>query len=154
MDVKDHLKGIPLEIGFVLDAPPYGLWMVGVVHGQRRVVSFLLVVLHQTDGHVLGVLHQSCWRRWWTVVLQVLRRVVLRLLVVLLLTDDLLDLFAGLLPLVDLLQQDVAHEVHPIEVLPRGSEALVGVLGVALLLQFIHIALLDDRPSRLHKSCR
>jgi len=47
MDMKDHLKGIPLEIGFVLDPPPNGLWVVGVVHGQRRVVSFLLVVLHQ-----------------------------------------------------------------------------------------------------------
>jgi len=69
---------------------------------------------------------------------------VLRLLVVLLLANDLLDLFACLLPLIHLLQQNLSHEGHSIEVFPRGAEGLVGVLGVALLLQFVYVALLDD----------
>lgn len=144
MDMENHLKGIPLEIGLVLDPPANGLRVLRMVHGQSRMVSLLMVVLHQSDGHVLGVLYQSCWRLWWTVVVQVLRRMVLRLLVVLLLANDLLDLFACLLPLIDLLQQNFPHEGHSIEVFPRGAERLVGVLGVALLLQFVYVALLDD----------
>lgn len=72
MDMENHLKGIPLEIGLVLDPPANGLRVLRMVHGQSRMVSLLMVVLHQSDGHVLGMLHQSCWRLWWTVVVQVL----------------------------------------------------------------------------------
>lgn len=72
----------------------------------------------------------------------------------LLLADYLLDLLSRLLPLVNFLQKDVPHERHPLEVLPCGAKALVGVLGVALLLEFIHIPLFNDRPAGLHEGCK
>lgn len=154
MDVQDHLEGIPLQVRFVLDPPPdAGLRVMGVV--QQRWVGGLWMVLHQPDRHVLGMLHQSRRRRGRAVVVQMLRRLVVRLLlVVLLFANDLLDLLSRLLPLVHFLQQDFSHEGHPIEVLPCGAKALMGVLGVALLLELVHIALFNDRPAGLHEGCK
>lgn len=76
-----------------------------------------------------------------------------RLLLVLLLADNLLDVLARLLPLVHLAQQHVPHEGHALKVLPVGAELLLRVLRVSLLLQLVHVALFDDRPTGLHESC-
>lgn len=167
LHMEYHLEGIPLQIGLVLHSPSaarQGQWMVMRMMEMRMRMQHAWMrhlMLHQTQGHVLCVLSQSRWAielqmrhllllLWMLWMLWMLRR----LLLVLLLADNLLDVLAGLLPLVHLAQQRVPHEGHALKVLPVGAELLLRVLRVSLLLQLVHVALFDDRPAGLHESCK